>query len=295
MSGRGGGRGGRGGGRFGGRGGAPMGPVARDEDGTILATAPAGPPPLFPETELPEHPEITAKDKMLLLRRFELSHRSKFSPYFLELPKSQKGPPGFKHSRGKTPISERRPEEETTPRLAKMEGAREGEEGGGAGGRKGPGGEGGDEEEGAEEEQLHDTDEEEDMEDDDYYQSHHRHHQTAWRRHIFHAHSACPPSDSCTKPHAPAFLPHISVALSPALRLPLPRLASHCRASISTMTRAMEMPLMRAATRGRSTNTQARTQARTRRPAPCGLKELECMVGRAATNTVGGAVGWWSC
>ena len=126
-------------------------------------------------------------------------------------------------------------------------------------------------------------------------QSHHRHHQTAWRRHIFHAHSACPPSDSCTKPHAPAFLPHISVALSPALRLPLPRLASHCRASISTMTRAMEMPLMRAATRGRSTNTQARTQARTRRPAPCGLKELECMVGRAATNTVGGAVGWWSC
>ncbi|EFJ43844.1 hypothetical protein VOLCADRAFT_106627 [Volvox carteri f. nagariensis] len=51
MSGRGGGRGGfgRGGGRggFGGR-GAPTGPVARDEDGTVLPTAPAGPPPLFP-------------------------------------------------------------------------------------------------------------------------------------------------------------------------------------------------------------------------------------------------------
>ncbi|GLI71236.1 hypothetical protein VaNZ11_016357 [Volvox africanus] len=91
MSGRGGGRGGfgRGGGRggFGGR-GAPIGPVARDEDGTVLATAPAGPPPLFPEVELPEHPEITSRDKMLLLRRFELTHRSKTSPYFLELPQA---------------------------------------------------------------------------------------------------------------------------------------------------------------------------------------------------------------
>ncbi|PNW79655.1 hypothetical protein CHLRE_08g361800v5 [Chlamydomonas reinhardtii] len=270
MSGRGGGRGGRGGGRFGGRGGAPMGPVARDEDGTILATAPAGPPPLFPETELPEHPEITAKDKMLLLRRFELSHRSKFSPYFLELPKSQKdtgaldeafdpykapeaaaagaaaaaaggaaaangaGPSGgaagagagavaaatapsgiVGSKRSRPPLSsvmtlipDYFPEDLYTSKdmrasrlqtlkgqdayfraqarggddatslkrleqLAKMEGAREGEEGGGAGGRKGPGGEGGDEEEGAEEEQLHDTDEEEDMEDDDYYQGEH--------------------------------------------------------------------------------------------------------------------------
>ncbi|GFR49712.1 hypothetical protein Agub_g11866 [Astrephomene gubernaculifera] len=90
MSGRGGRGFGRGGGRggFGGRGG-PMGPVARDEDGTVLPTAPAGPPPLFPEVELPEHPDITARDKMLLLRRFELTHRSKASPYFLELPKAQ--------------------------------------------------------------------------------------------------------------------------------------------------------------------------------------------------------------
>jgi hypothetical protein len=51
MSGRGGGRGGfgRGGGRggFAGR-GAGVGPVARDEDGNVLPTAPAGPPPLFP-------------------------------------------------------------------------------------------------------------------------------------------------------------------------------------------------------------------------------------------------------
>lgn len=66
-----------------------MGPVARDDDGTVLPTAPAGPPPLFPEVELPDHPEVTPKDKMLLLRRFELTHRSKHSPYFMELPKAQ--------------------------------------------------------------------------------------------------------------------------------------------------------------------------------------------------------------
>ncbi|KAG2426209.1 hypothetical protein HXX76_013190 [Chlamydomonas incerta] len=272
MSGRGGGRGGRGGGRFGGRGGPPMGPVARDEDGTILATAPAGPPPLFPEMDLPEHPDITAKDKMLLLRRHEITHRSKTSPYFLELPKSQKdtgalddtfdpykapaaaaaaapaggagagpgangaGPSGSAapaaaapaapaaaaptgivgHKRGRPPLSsvmtlipDYFPEDLYSSRdmrasrlqtlkgqdayfrtqarggddasslkrleqLAKMEGAREGEEGGGGpGGRKGGGGEGGEEDDGAEEEQLHDTDEEEDMEDDDYYQGEH--------------------------------------------------------------------------------------------------------------------------
>ncbi|KAG2481824.1 hypothetical protein HYH03_019208, partial [Edaphochlamys debaryana] len=68
MSGRGGGRFGRGGGRGGrgGFGGGPVGPVARDEDGTVLPTAPAGPPPLFPEIELPEHPDINPRDKMLL-------------------------------------------------------------------------------------------------------------------------------------------------------------------------------------------------------------------------------------
>ncbi|PNG99790.1 hypothetical protein TSOC_014426 [Tetrabaena socialis] len=68
MSGRGGGRRGGGRGGFGGRGGAQIGPVARDDDGTVLATAPAGPPPLFPEIELPEHPDISPKDKMLLVR-----------------------------------------------------------------------------------------------------------------------------------------------------------------------------------------------------------------------------------
>jgi hypothetical protein len=44
-------RGGRGGGRWGGRGGgrgAPMGPVARDDDGSILPTQNSGPPPLYP-------------------------------------------------------------------------------------------------------------------------------------------------------------------------------------------------------------------------------------------------------
>eukprot|EP00983_Pelagomonas_calceolata_P084278 1156328-Pelagomonas_calceolata.AAC.10 len=42
------GRGGRGrGGRFG-RGGGPPGPQAKDDDGTVIGTEIAGPPPLFP-------------------------------------------------------------------------------------------------------------------------------------------------------------------------------------------------------------------------------------------------------
>eukprot|EP00955_Chlamydomonas_euryale_P112462 366131-Chlamydomonas_euryale.AAC.13 len=51
MSGRGRGRGGFGG-RGGGRGGPPAGPVARDDDGTVLSSAPLGPPPVFPVSGL---------------------------------------------------------------------------------------------------------------------------------------------------------------------------------------------------------------------------------------------------
>ncbi|KAG1666442.1 hypothetical protein FOA52_015112 [Chlamydomonas sp. UWO 241] len=95
MSGRGRGRGGFGGGRGGrGRGsGAPVGPVARDDDGTVLSSAPLGPPPMFPEIELPEHPEITAKESLLLLRRNDLLNYSKTSPFFLELVKQAKDGP----------------------------------------------------------------------------------------------------------------------------------------------------------------------------------------------------------
>jgi len=39
---------------------------------------------LFPETELPEHPELTPKEELLLMRRHDLAQAIKRSPFFLE-------------------------------------------------------------------------------------------------------------------------------------------------------------------------------------------------------------------
>ncbi|KAF5831206.1 hypothetical protein DUNSADRAFT_13464 [Dunaliella salina] len=84
MSGRGG-RGGRGG-RFG-RGAGPPGPQAKDEDGTVIGTEIAGPPPLFPQTLLPAFPDITPRQEALLSRRTVLSQVTKRTPFFLEAQK----------------------------------------------------------------------------------------------------------------------------------------------------------------------------------------------------------------
>lgn len=74
------------GGRFAGRGrGAPgTGPVARDDEGNVLPPEAPKPPPLFPEIELPEFPELNSKDKLLLIRRHELIGSWRASPCFLE-------------------------------------------------------------------------------------------------------------------------------------------------------------------------------------------------------------------
>eukprot|EP00270_Netrium_digitus_P021663 TRINITY_DN9412_c0_g1_i1.p1 TRINITY_DN9412_c0_g1~~TRINITY_DN9412_c0_g1_i1.p1 ORF type:complete len:212 (+),score=39.43 TRINITY_DN9412_c0_g1_i1:108-743(+) len=88
----GGGRGGRGGwGRGRGGAGAAPGPVARDDDGNILAVdKPEGPPPLFPPIKsLPELPEISQKDEQLLHRRRRLNSAWKYSPYQIEKPKKK--------------------------------------------------------------------------------------------------------------------------------------------------------------------------------------------------------------
>uniref|UniRef100_A0A7S3VVU2 DNA-directed RNA polymerase III subunit n=1 Tax=Dunaliella tertiolecta TaxID=3047 RepID=A0A7S3VVU2_DUNTE len=78
------GRGGRGrGGRFG-RGGGPPGPQAKDDDGTVIGTEIAGPPPLFPQTLLPAFPDITPRQEALLSRRTVLSQVTKRTPFFLE-------------------------------------------------------------------------------------------------------------------------------------------------------------------------------------------------------------------
>eukprot|EP00873_Tetraselmis_striata_P027598 jgi/Tetstr1/447862/TSEL_035172.t1 len=82
--------GGRGGWRGRGRGGAGGGPVARDDDGNIVAVEVAGPPPLFPDgVRLPERPTATAKDERLMSRRHALLdfYRAPQSPYHLSMPK----------------------------------------------------------------------------------------------------------------------------------------------------------------------------------------------------------------
>ncbi|MEW5318327.1 MAG: hypothetical protein WDW38_009555 [Sanguina aurantia] len=84
MASRGGGRGGRGRGRGGPQQGMP-GPQ-KDEDGTLLPP-PDGPPPLFPEMDLPEHPQLTAKDRMLVVKRRELVFAGKSSLFFLDKPR----------------------------------------------------------------------------------------------------------------------------------------------------------------------------------------------------------------
>lgn len=63
-------RGGRGGGWRGRGRGAPTGPVAKDEDGTILDTQPAGPPPTFPVGA----PITQSKFYLWLIRRDYLEH-----------------------------------------------------------------------------------------------------------------------------------------------------------------------------------------------------------------------------
>ncbi|PNH02375.1 hypothetical protein TSOC_011653 [Tetrabaena socialis] len=209
MSGRGGGRRGGGRGGFGGRGGAQIGPVARDDDGTVLATAPAGPPPLFPEIELPEHPDISPKDKMLLPTQAQQPGQSQQGEG-AGAGGSGSGPRvGTKRSRPllssvMTLLPDYFPEDlystkemrasrlqtlrgqdayfraqsgrddatglRRLEQLAKLES--NAEEGGAVpGGRKG--GEGEEDDGPPEEEVLHDTDEEEDMEFDDYYQGEH--------------------------------------------------------------------------------------------------------------------------
>jgi len=80
MSGRRG--GGRGGGRFG---GGPVGPVARDDEGNIILPGASAPPPLFPEMELPLHPELDDEDNDLLGKHLGLSKRLKRSLYYLNV------------------------------------------------------------------------------------------------------------------------------------------------------------------------------------------------------------------
>ncbi|GAX83391.1 hypothetical protein CEUSTIGMA_g10816.t1 [Chlamydomonas eustigma] len=83
---------GRGRGRGGGFGrpGAPGGPAIRDEDGTVIPNQQLGPPPLYPEMELPEYQPESAKDALLLLRRHDLVNYSKNSPFFLDTSSSKK-------------------------------------------------------------------------------------------------------------------------------------------------------------------------------------------------------------
>ncbi|KAJ7527115.1 hypothetical protein O6H91_16G037800 [Diphasiastrum complanatum] len=84
-------RGGRGRGRFG-RGGRPsILPLVRDEDGQlIVAKKLDGPPPLFPKLDrLPDHPEITSKDELLVSRRRHLEAFWNASPYYIERTKEK--------------------------------------------------------------------------------------------------------------------------------------------------------------------------------------------------------------
>eukprot|EP00195_Chlamydomonas_chlamydogama_P016480 CAMPEP_0202907146 /NCGR_PEP_ID=MMETSP1392-20130828/41502_1 /ASSEMBLY_ACC=CAM_ASM_000868 /TAXON_ID=225041 /ORGANISM="Chlamydomonas chlamydogama, Strain SAG 11-48b" /LENGTH=210 /DNA_ID=CAMNT_0049595925 /DNA_START=198 /DNA_END=833 /DNA_ORIENTATION=+ len=189
-----------------------MGPVARDDDGTVIAAQPMGPPPLFPETELPEHPELTAKDTLLLLRRNDMVNSAKTSPFFIELPKPVKEGPDApvdsyslqsskKPKRQQQPLSsvmtlipdyfpeelfsekDKRASKKAQDAFWRAQGKRA--EAGGlhrldqlaqmekAAGEGGARGGGGEDEGPPEEEVPVDEDEEEDMEYDDYYQGEH--------------------------------------------------------------------------------------------------------------------------
>ncbi|KAJ9521342.1 hypothetical protein QJQ45_001264 [Haematococcus lacustris] len=210
MSGRGGGRGRGGGWRGRGRGG-PMVPVAQDEDGSIIDHQTLGPPPLFPEVDLPPHPDVDAKDVLLLTRRQEMQQAMRRSPFLLEPPKAEKGDVeslmerytsrqgdtavGLRRKRRREPLTsvvklltEYLPEElisSSDKRHARLQHTywqRAGKKDDGGLGRldalakmeaegQGPGGEEAEGEEVVEEEV--DTDEEEEMEDDDYYKGAH--------------------------------------------------------------------------------------------------------------------------
>lgn len=89
MAWRGGGRGGRGRGSF----GSGAGPVARDDDGLILAPdKPDGPPKLFPPVEsLPELPDLGPKDLQLLGYRRHFEQAMLGSPYHVEKPTKRLG------------------------------------------------------------------------------------------------------------------------------------------------------------------------------------------------------------
>ncbi|KAL3137784.1 DNA-directed RNA polymerase III subunit RPC7-like [Trebouxia sp. C0009 RCD-2024] len=79
---------GRGRGR--GRGRGPMMPRITDDDGNVVAAADIGPPPLFPNVELPPTLEQEPLDQRLVQRWRELSMSYRKSPYYLK-PAAPKG------------------------------------------------------------------------------------------------------------------------------------------------------------------------------------------------------------
>lgn len=91
MSGRGRGfRGGRGRG-FAGRGAAPLGPVARDDDGNVVAPDAGKPPSDYPVIAIPENeePQDDIKTRVATMRRLLQSYKE--SPYYIEIKQQVKG------------------------------------------------------------------------------------------------------------------------------------------------------------------------------------------------------------